>query len=341
MKAVDRWSILALARFWLALIVAVGHLAKFVDIGWLGIIAKFGSFEAILGFLLISGYSIGESYRSKPEGFYWRRIKRIYPIYLASIVVVFFVTSPQVTPTFALFLVANLLFLNQLFTTTSFVGPAWSLSLEVWLYALAPCLSKLRERSLAWLCVGSLAAYTAYTCGRSLFNWGFYAGLGFGLNLPTLAYMWILGFWLSMTKNKLRVVFLIGLTMAYITMLGTAIQVVFRIKNNALAMVPSDLLDHALQGVNLFLVWLIFRFWLVSPLGKGERSLWMSFLGDTSYPLYLLHIAVFTFLVRNSYSNAEFLLAASVAVSAAVYLLLDVYSRRRHLRVKRTRGLVG
>jgi len=332
MKAVDRWSVLALARFWLAFIVAVNHLAEFVDIGWLGFIPKFGAFEAILGFLLISGYSIGESYRSKPQGFYWRRIKRIYPIYLASIAVVFFVTRPELSPAFILTLAANILFLNQLVTSTSFVGPAWSLSLEVWLYALAPCLAKLRERSLAWLCLGSLVAYTAYTCGRTLFNWSFYAGLGFGLNLPTLAYMWVFGFWLSVAKDKARVLLFIGLAMAYITLLGAGIQVAFRIKNDAFAMVPGDLFDHACQGANLLIVWLVFQRWVVGPRQKGYRSKWMSFLGDVSYPLYLLHMPVFAYLVGKSFANAEFLLLASVVFSAAVYLALDVYSRRRHLR---------
>jgi peptidoglycan/LPS O-acetylase OafA/YrhL len=177
-------------------------------------------------------------------------------------------------------------------------------------------------------------AYTAYTCGRSLFNWSFYAGLGFGLNLPTLAYMWIFGFWLSVAKDKARVLFFIGLAMAYITVLAAGIQVAFRIKNDALAMVPGDLFNYVCQGANLFIVWWVFRRWVVIAPRKGYRSKWMSFLGDVSYPLYLLHMPVFAYLVGKSFTNAELLLLASVVFSAAVYLALDVYSRRRHLRSK-------
>ena len=128
----DRWSALAFARFLLASIVAVNHLAGYCELGALSWIPKFGAFEAILGFLLISGYSVTSSYKAKPNGFLARRLFRLYPVYLTSIVLTIFIgytiqdaPIPSLTS-----LIINTLFLNQLLTNSSLVGPAWSLSLE-------------------------------------------------------------------------------------------------------------------------------------------------------------------------------------------------------------------
>ena len=68
-RDVEQWSLLAAIRFVLASIVAINHLPEFVAIGALEIVPRFGAFEAILGFLCISGYSIGASYQKQPNGF--------------------------------------------------------------------------------------------------------------------------------------------------------------------------------------------------------------------------------------------------------------------------------
>src|ERR1700722_6308061 len=140
-KSIDKWSILAGVRFLLASIVAIEHLNDYTPVGYLGVFAVFGAFEAILGFLLISGYSISVSYAKQPEGFLLRRIFRLYPIYLTAMAVTYlaFILNHVAKPGL-LVLSINALFLNQLVTTDSFVGPAWSLSLEFWLYCLAPVL---------------------------------------------------------------------------------------------------------------------------------------------------------------------------------------------------------
>lgn len=58
---IDQWSILAGLRFFLALVVAVTHLKPSFagSQGGLSWIASCGAFEAIVGFLVISGYSVG------------------------------------------------------------------------------------------------------------------------------------------------------------------------------------------------------------------------------------------------------------------------------------------
>jgi peptidoglycan/LPS O-acetylase OafA/YrhL len=83
----DEWAFLGCVRFVLAVIV-VAFLVKWLlplpprlrSIGLLGPEA------ALLGFFLISGFSIAHSVTTRPTGFYRRRLDRIYPVYLVGIV---------------------------------------------------------------------------------------------------------------------------------------------------------------------------------------------------------------------------------------------------------------
>ncbi len=80
------WPVLALARFVLAFIVVSAHAVNYTSApGPLGLVGHFNPFNAVMGFLLISGLSIGKSILSVREGFFIRRVKRIYPVYMASI----------------------------------------------------------------------------------------------------------------------------------------------------------------------------------------------------------------------------------------------------------------
>jgi peptidoglycan/LPS O-acetylase OafA/YrhL len=80
------WEILSLTRFLLALIVMIGHLQEFSSLAFLKWYTYLGSFEAILGFLLISGLSIGKSISKNRNNYFKRRIQRIYPVYFVSII---------------------------------------------------------------------------------------------------------------------------------------------------------------------------------------------------------------------------------------------------------------
>jgi peptidoglycan/LPS O-acetylase OafA/YrhL len=94
----------------------------------------------------------------------------------------------------------NALFLNQIVTSDSLVGPSWSLALEFWLYCLTPFLFKLHPRTLRRLIFISFAAFLVYTCGRTVFHWKYFAGVGYGLNVLLLSFVWLAGLRLARDK---------------------------------------------------------------------------------------------------------------------------------------------
>ncbi len=336
----EKWSALAGVRFLLASIVAVNHIRDYAPLGWLGFIPKFGAFESILGFLLISGYSIGHSYQSQPEGFLWRRIRRLYPVYFAALVLTYValqVENPAVlTDWFALGL--NALFLNQLFTTTSYLGPAWSLSLEFWLYSLAPLLMGLalsRVRLLAYVSFGS---YLLYAVARPVLKLPYFASVGFGGNLLLLSFTWVIGLHLSRSKGGEREVMRdVGLMFGVHILLSAAIQLAYRVKHQALLeYMRHDLVGYFMQGLTLVFVWLVFQQLVVASTASTRRSWLLRFLGDVSYPLYLLHVPLCILLAKAGLRSALLFYLISIACSALVYQLLDTYSKRRHLGGRET-----
>lgn len=326
------WDVLSLLRFFLAFIVALSHLDEYAPMGPLRWIESLGSFEAILGFLLISGYSIGHSIEKKPVGFLRRRILRIYPVYLAAVVITYAVERNALTGAFAWNFFVNLFFLGQLIERYSYVGAAWSLDLEVWLYCLAPLFRRLRARTLEVLIGLSLLCYIVYTCGRTLFHFPHYAGTIGGINLACLGFIWLAGFYLAISEGKTRPLRIAGLLFVAHFFLTVGIQFFSRMKHH-------DLHDFAFTdlsgffGIALLLVMIFAVFQGVTGhwfhLGLGQRRV-CRFLGDISYPLYLVHMPAFHLFGAYTHS-AGLLLAAALALATAVYYGCDFYSQRRKL----------
>jgi len=329
---IQKWSALAGLRFILAFIVAVNHLPDFVAIGTWDFVPMFGPFEAILGFLLVSGYSIGASYAKEPEGFLWRRALRIYPVYLAAVALSYavFALEHGSFPSAWLVLV-NVLFLNQILTNDSFVGPAWTLALEVWLYCLTPLLFKVRPSTLRVLMAASFAAYLAYTCGRTLFHWNYFAGVGYGLNLLLLSFIWLAGLRLAREpENSIRILKEIGLMFALHILLAIAVQFASSWKRGVVdEFLRSGIDRYALQAFTLVVVLWVFKRVTSSPASNAGSSATLRLLGDISYPMYVAHIPVFFFLKRASLESPTLYLAMVLVVSFALYWGVDKYSQRR------------
>ena len=338
MSTLDKWSILAGLRFVLASIVAFTHLGVFTQLGWLDFIPKLGAFEAILGFLLISGYSITVSYLREPEHFLFRRFQRIYPTYFASMVIMFLVVTVALRRPIpsASYLIANLLLLNQLFTTTSFVIPAWSLALEIWLYCLTPVLLMIRPQWTRVLVYVSFLSYLLYVAGETLLHLPSFGVIGHGGNLLFLSFVWICGLRLAQDpEHPGPVLWDLRLIFAGHFGLETAIQIGSFLKHHRATIVFYEAaLSTAIRAATLCLVYLIFRFYVLPPQTGRQRSRLLRFLGDVSYPLYLIHISIYMLFCQTRLKSALAYYLITLALSAALYWSVDVYSKRRHLKLQ-------
>jgi len=341
---IEEWSLLALTRFVLALIVVFAHVEhmNLAPLGWLSWIPTMGAFEAVLGFLVISGYSIGSSYRQQPQGFLKRRAWRIYPVYIGAILLSCLVLRPALDLKFGVTVFENLFFLNQFATDTSLVGPAWSLALEFWLYCLTPWLWRANTEHLRIAIFASFAAYCCYELARSAFQLPYYAGTAFGINLPLLSCAWLAGLLIArepaLARRTLRdcgVVFYAHISFAF------AIQAIHRWKHAELgALWSDDLMVFLSRASTLACVLQLFK-WIVEGQTGTTRSSTMRLLGDVSYPLYLVHGSILIFVAGLGMRIALVQVAAALIVSLLFYLFIDYYSRTRERRSREPQGAVA
>ncbi|WP_028981508.1 acyltransferase family protein [Sporocytophaga myxococcoides] len=326
------WAVLALTRFFLASIVMMEHLKKFCDVGNWGLYTYFGAFEAILGFLLISGFSIGTSLeKDNGKDFLIRRGKRIYPVFLASIIFQALIV-PNFWETSELFKFAiNLFFLNQIFSGESFLGVSWTLSTEVWLYCLAPLLRKVRLNILFFLIGFSFMSYCLYTCGRTLFHWNYYSGTSFGINLILLSFIWISGFALALFPERRKIILLIigGILIGHIS-ITILIQSLYRFKHHEIELLwQIDTLDFVGKALCVILIYGVIAYNHKFPEISNTAKKLFKLLGDISYPLYLTHCTFFFIMAQNKVSNLYVMILGQLLLSLLIYYLFDFYSKRR------------
>lgn len=334
----DKWSLLALARFALASFVATSHLLAIVPLGWLAFVPVFGMFEPVLCFLLISGYSIGNSYSKEPNGFLMRRAARIYPVYIVAITLTCF-AIPQPWGSGTLTVAQNLLFLNQI-TTHSFVGPAWSLAIEVWLYCLTPFLWRLSPERLRTLMYASFALFCCYELCRSAFGLPYYVTILYGLDLPLLAFLWLGGLLLARAPSRAQqTVRDCGVMLFGSILINWGLTAQHRLRHGELdAFLHSDLLGLAGRTATIFAVWILFK-WIAERRTGTTRSPTMRLLGDISYPFYLVHAGVFALIAKWGIRSPEIYLGAALVTSLLVYWCVDFYGRSRERRASRHHSL--
>jgi peptidoglycan/LPS O-acetylase OafA/YrhL len=325
------WEILSLARFLLALIVMIGHLQEFSSLGFLKWYTYLGSFEAILGFLLISGLSIGKSISKNRNNYFKRRIQRIYPVYFASIIFQIIVSHSDLHIQSIFIILLNLLFLNQVFTSPSFVGPAWTLATEVWLYSLAPVFLRFRKETLYKLIFSSFSLYVIYDCGRTLFHWNYYSGTKYGINLILLAYIWLAGFTLAIfPDDKKRTSVIIALLFIAHFLLTIGIQILFRLKHHQIhEILFVDIFSFIGNSVCLSFVYFVVVFNHRISFFKPFIGKTFNLLGNISYPLYLTHYTTFTLFSHMHIKNEFLLISFALTVSFLIYLIFDFYSKKR------------
>lgn len=275
------WSIFAGLRFALATIVLVGHLQYFVtDSAPLSIGLILGGRAAVLGFLLISGVSIGYSYMQNAKGYYQRRFIRIYPLYFIALLLTFIliiaVGSPYKLPGLDLISagwktnLANLFFLQGFFSiTTTYNIPLWTLAVEVFFYLIAPYLVRLRVELYIILIIISIITFSFYPR-----PWIFgYPALRYG-------WPWLIGF-LSTTRHRPKTVntfLVIGVFVTALNKTDTAEELSW--------------LTFGLVAVSVILL----NTYQISISKQLQKVL--NYLGELSYPIYLFHFPLYLLLYR-------------------------------------------
>ena len=147
------WSLLAGLRFVLATIVFFTHALWFERGTFAVAVASLGAKAAVVGFLLVSGFSIAASITRDEGRFYFRRFKRIYPLYflsvLAAIALEIWLGQYQIPhfkfePTGTVAAIGNLFLVQTFLVKTVAYNPVlWSLAVEVSFYIISPILRRL------------------------------------------------------------------------------------------------------------------------------------------------------------------------------------------------------
>lgn len=331
------WAPLAIVRIVLASIVLTAHAATLcVSPAWIRWLGDFGATTAVFGFFVVSGYCIAHSIDRRPEGFYQRRLERIYPVFLASFLIALIpyviwgwnlrVRIPIGSQAWEYFpnsgpwdVVGTLFFLNGFLSQTlCSLGAAWSLSLEVFFYALAPLLMRFPSPLLLFLIVGSIAwrlnpaLYFGENYPYAVKHIGF---LSHGAGVPVVAWAWLLGF------------------------------LFYRHRQNAWAKQMLLLLGLlpvvCISGAGNFnaLTYAFVASVLIAPPKLPERLVpCATYLGDLSYPIYLVQAPVLVMLAANdNRPSCWYFLVFTILASVLVLHLVD-YPAQRYFRRCRLKG---
>ena len=297
------WAILAGLRFVLAAVVLISHLGEFRPTHFdLAPVAQLGARAAVLGFLLISGFSVGYSYVHNPKGYFSRRFLRIYPLYLFAVLAAWLLVM-GIGEEFTLSGrslhagdwkagLGNLLFL-QGFTVWSlgYNGPLWTLGVEVFFYALAPLLSRVNVQVLAGIILLSMLAFV-----RFAYPW-MYGYVAFRYCWP-----WLIGFIIATrSHNRLVPLMLFG-------------GLLVTLKNKSDTGEPLSVLTYSVAaGCILYL-----NHYRVAISTTIQRLL--NLLGELSYPLYLFHYPIYIFAyrylnIRNTWAFLALVLFSSIVLN--------------------------
>ncbi len=300
------WSILALTRFFLATIIFTGHLHFYVLLPH--IIKQYmtlGGKAAVLGFLLISGLSVGNSYINSKVGYFKRRFLRIYPVYFFAVLITvflqYFLGTPyqlnDITLISAGWLtsIANFLLLQGFASITiTYNGPLWSLSVEVFFYLLVPLLFKLQIKFLYLIIVISMACF-------AVLHYNF----SYGSIALVFAWPWLIGFLLS-ARNKINAALLL-LTLG-IVLVG----------------VNKNISGEKLSWVTFSIVSLILFLCIYLNIKLSEPIIKIfNYLGELSYPLYVFHTPVYLVLFYFGFKNAWIYLLCLLIIIVPANHLLD------------------
>ena len=311
----DQWAVLAALRFFLAGIVLACHAAQYAPMPRaVTEFAQMSGLGAVVGFLIVSGYSIGHSYGQKPEGFYGRRIDRIYPLYFVAFLLALIPLALAYTEAPSpLSLIGNAFLLQgTLAARLVALGPAWTLAIECLCYLLTPLFAKMPNKVLLALVAASLACFALHGRITPLY----FSEMRWGLGFACLLWPWLLGF-----------VFVRNSDAAWSKMLLLLLPL------TALSLLPADG-PYAALTVGLSATLVLFAGQIKVPFAGA-----LKYAGEISYPLYIFHYPVLVLLAGAGVSRWGLSLILPLAASVIAYHAIDLPYRRYAKRSARAREL--
>jgi peptidoglycan/LPS O-acetylase OafA/YrhL len=307
----SEWPVLAAVRFLMALAVVAYHLPVVRPNAKVPVLEEFGGLGCICGFLVISGYSIAHSISKQPKGFFHRRAWRIMPIYyttmlLAVVPYSFAKGLPPFRMAFADFtkseLVGSLFFL-QCFVTEKIpiFGPSWTLAIEWWFYMAAPLFVRARPWMLWVVVVISLVVQAEGL------EHGFFPVHEFRWGIPAMMLLWA---WLSgflFYRSP-------GWSSVLVVLVGYHAVSRFADRSPAAYLIAAFAVV-AVKGL--------------PPIPRVLARL-LNYLGDLSYPLYLVHVPLMAWTSRwTTWRDPYAYIGISLGAAALLYHVVDAPLRSR------------
>lgn len=327
---------MGLIKFYLALCVLFSHIGLKVFFPVLDAGMAVNCFFVISGFFISMGLNERYTYKRSNIMFYTSRFLRIWPLYVVSIVILapWGVLSyqfdlinelPLITRIFIIFsnifilgidIPLHFSFLNGNIVNSAFgidpnhngVSyifnlPAWSLSIELIFYGIAPFVVRSLKRSIIFFLIGlSYCLYFKYT------NLGF--AYSFRIDLLFLGAMFyfglgILGYWLSRKYSNKEIP----------TLLALVSLIIF---------VGSAYMGFAGNFTNfMFVIMLaVFSRFLFDFTNESSTD---KFFGDMAYPIYILQIPLSSMVRSLGYAEAtaEQYFVVVISISILILFLFD------------------
>lgn len=259
---------------------------------------------SVMSFYVLSGFLMEHQFRKlstagNSRAFYADRFLRVFPVYVAVLLLAAFLARP----TWPVFLInTTLIPLNySSFTGVPIlVGPAWSLACEVQFYLLVPLFVRAPTSVVRLTAAGSVALFIV---SPLLPNPSFWAFTG----LPGILFSFLSGI---LIKRK------DALFLRYTWLFFVVLLAGFCFFKSRHLNLPTGININVCIG---YLAALPMVSWLstYSPDSKWDQSL-----GLLSYPLFLVHQPLGTFLVAHIPHANMFVLLVFVMIAAGVLVLL-------------------
>jgi peptidoglycan/LPS O-acetylase OafA/YrhL len=351
-------------RFFLALSVVVWHLPSRP-------FALLYAAVAVVCFFMISGFYMAmvltEKYRGQVGVFYRARFWRLYPAYAAMAIamVVWFTVRPSPNPfTWRLpvpwheqIILALLQVtiagqdiyelmnhirgapLRQFFSDKFFnpqwmlVGQAWSLSTEFFFYLMAPFVVRSVWRTAAALALfASLRMVLLWTLGWT-WEWGYWF-------FPGAMLFFLMG---SLAYHLHRLLAVKADWIGWAALVAFSVLLVWQVAAQGILLPAGP--GASIDGGAFWIFYAVFAAAVPFVFNSTKSITWDRWIGDLSYPLYLVHGVVLgvVFARYKTLHDTYWLMAVGVGLSVAGAIAMRVivelpFERRRHTSVRTARS---